>query len=805
MKSKKILMLVSGVCGLALICGVANKSFALITDLDEKRIIEDIEKMRHKSNASELLTEALCSYINNSEYSKEFRTYCLSVSVKCMDSKTLENLIKELPNGIDWCDYENDNFAYLFYRCASKINDGISESNSKTREFVNNVFNKGIGYLISNSFAPESFKNKSNVYKLGYLKSICTIGSEKLTNLENISISEISQKISKIKCEDLGTDQKVLLTYAKIPGEQQKTEGIKALKAITGDVKSVKDFEDFLKTEGNFGKEVLLQLARISEGQQEKTRIEALKAIIGGREFGEFLNDEKELGKEVLLQLARISEGQQEKTRIEALRAIIRGRDFGKFLEDEGNFGGKVLLQLAMIPHDSTEQLLALKAITGDVKSVKDFEDFLKTEGNFGKEVLLQLARISEGQQEKTRIEALKAIIGEGRDFGKFLEDEGNFGKEVLLQLARIPEGQQEKTRIEALRAIIRGRDFGKFLEDEGNFGGKVLLQLARISEGQQEKTRIEALKAIIGDVKGVKGFKDFLKTEGNFGKEVLLQLAMIPHDSTEQLLALKAITGDVKSVKDFEDFLKIEGNFGKEVLLQLARIPHDSKEQLLALKAIIGKRKFGDFLNDEKELGKEVLLQLARIPEGQQEKTRIEALRAIIRGRDFGKFLEDEGNFGGKVLMQLARIPHDSTEQISALEAVYKPKKLRLYYEKQIKTISNNILGNIMKKRSNENSNEDLVFRLNSMIKGSERRGQKKCCSRNQQFVGYNDGYYCVSEDEDKVSGSVNPNGSCNRLRINHRFTKSKSECIKKQDMGMARPRYRKKNDGSLLWSRQK
>ena len=540
MKSKKIVMLVSGVCGLALICGVANKSFALITNPVEKRIIEKIEEDRHKSNASELLTKDLCSYINNSEYSKEFRTYCLSVSVKCMDSKTLENLIKELPNGIDWCDYENDNFAYLFYRCASKINDGISERNIKTREFVNNVFNKGIGYLISNSFAPESFKNKSNVYKLGYLKSICTIGSEKLTNLENISISEISQKISKIKCEDLGTDQKVLLTYAKIPGEQQKTEGIKALKAI-------------------------------------------------------------------------------------------------------------------------------------------------------------------------------------------------------------------------------------------------------------------------IGDVKGVKGFKDFLKTEGNFGKEVLLQLAMIPHDSTEQLLALKAITGDVKSVKDFEDFLKIEGNFGKEVLLQLARIPHDSKEQLLALKAIIGKRKFGDFLNDEKELGKEVLLQLARIPEGQQEKTRIEALRAIIRGRDFGKFLEDEGNFGGKVLMQLARIPHDSTEQISALEAVYKPKKLRLYYEKQIKTISNNILGNIMKKRSNENSNEDLVFRLNSMIKGSERRGQKKCCSRNQQFVGYNDGYYCVSEDEDKVSGSVNPNGSCNRLRINHRFTKSKSECIKKQDMGMARPRYRKKNDGSLLWSRQK
>ena len=53
------------------------------------------------------------------------------------------------------------------------------------------------------------------------------------------------------------------------------------------------------------------------------------------------------------------------------------------------------------------------------------------------------------------------------------------------------------------------------------------------------------------------------------------------------------------------------------------------------------------------------------------------------------------------------------------------------------------NILGNIMKKRSNGNSNEDLVFRLNSMIKGSERRGQKKCCSRNQQFVGYNDGFF--------------------------------------------------------------
>ena len=583
MKSKKIVMLVSGVCGLALICGVANKSFALITNPVEKRIIEKIEEDRHKSNASELLTKDLCSYINNSEYSKEFRTYCLSVSVKCMDSKTLENLIKELPNGIDWCDYENDNFAYLFYRCASKINDGISESNSKTREFVNNVFNKGIGYLISNSFAPESFKNKSNVYKLGYLKSICTIGSEKLTNLENIS--EISQKISKIKCEDLGTDQKVLLTYAKIPGKQQKTEEIKALKAITGDVKSVEDFEKFLNYERKLGKE--------------------------------------ELGKEVLLQLARI-------------------------------------------PHDSEEQLSALKAIIGE------------------------------------------------RKFGDFLNDEKELGKEVLLQLARIPHDDTEQ--LSALKAIIGGRKFG-----------------------------------------------DFLKYEKELGKEVLLQLARIPHDSKEQLSALKAITGDVKSVEDFEKFLNDERKLGKEVLLQLAMIPHDSTEQLLALKAIIGE------------------------------------------GRDFGKFLEDEGNFGGKVLMQLARIPHDSTEQISALEAVYKPKKLRLYYEKQIKTISNNILGNIMKKRSNENSNEDLVFRLNSMIKGSERRGQKKCCSRNQQFVGYNDGYYCVSEDEDKVSGSVNPNGSCNRLRINHRFTKSKSECIKKQDMGMARPRYRKKNDGSLLWSRQK
>ena len=587
MKSKKIVMLVSGVCGLALICGVANKSFALITNPVEKRIIEKIEEDRHKSNASELLTKDLCSYINNSEYSKEFRTYCLSVSVKCMDSKTLENLIKELPNGIDWCDYENDNFAYLFYRCASKINDGISESNSKTREFVNNVFNKGIGYLISNSFAPESFKNKSNVYKLGYLKSICTIGSEKLTNLENISISEISQKISKIKCEDLGTNKKVLLTYAKIPGKQQKTEEIKALKAITGDVKSVEDFEKFLNYERKLGKE--------------------------------------ELGKEVLLQLAKI-------------------------------------------PHDSKEQLSALKAIIGK------------------------------------------------RKFGDFLNYERKLGKEEL-------------------------------------------------------------------------------------GKEVLLQLARIPHDSEEQLSALKAIIGERK----FGDFLNDEKELGKEVLLQLARIPGEQQktEGIEALKAIIGKREFGEFLNDERKLGKEVLLQLAKIPNDSTEQ--LLALRAIIRGREFGKFLEDEGNFGGKVLMQLARIPHDSTEQISALEAVYKPKKLRLYYEKQIKTISNNILGNIMKKRSNENSNEDLVFRLNSMIKGSERRGQKKCCSRNQQFVGYNDGYYCVSEDEDKVSGSVNPNGSCNRLRINHRFTKSKSECIKKQDMGMARPRYRKKNDGSLLWSRQK
>ena len=404
MKSKKILMLVSGVCGLALICGVANKSFALITDLDEKRIIEDIEKMRHKSNASELLTEALCSYINNSEYSKEFRTYCLSVSVKCMDSKTLENLIKELPNGIDWCDYENDNFAYLFYRCASKINDGISESNSKTREFVNNVFNKGIGYLISNSFAPESFKNKSNVYKLGYLKSICTIGSEKLTNLENISISEISQKISKIKCEDLGTDQKVLLTYAKIPGEQQKTEGIKALKAITGDVKSVEDFE-------------------------------------------KFLNNERKLGKEVLMQLARIPHDSKEQ--LSALRAIIRGRDFEKFLEYEGNFGGKVLLQLAMIPGEQqkTEGIEALKAIIGK----REFGEFLNDERKLGKEVLLQLAKIPHDSGEE--LSALKTIIG-GRDFGKFLEDEGNFGGKVLMQLARIPHDSTEQ--ISALEAVYK-------------------------------------------------------------------------------------------------------------------------------------------------------------------------------------------------------------------------------------------------------------------------------------------------------------------------------------------------------------
>ena len=804
MKSKKIVMLVSGVCGLALICGVANKSFALITNPVEKRIIEKIEEDRHKSNASELLTKDLCSYINNSEYSKEFRTYCLSVSVKCMDSKTLENLIKELPNGIDWCDYENDNFAYLFYRCASKINDGISERNIKTREFVNNVFNKGIGYLISNSFAPESFKNKSNVYKLGYLKSICTIGSEKLTNLENISISEISQKISKIKCEDLGTDQKVLLTYAKIPGEQQKTEGIKALKAITGDVKSVEDFEKFLNNERKLGKEVLMQLARIPHDDTEE--LSALKAIIGGREFGEFLNDERKLGKEVLLQLAKIPHDDTEQ--LSALKAITGDvksvEDFEKFLNDERKLGkeelGKeVLLQLAKIPHDDTEQLSALKAIIGG----REFGEFLNDERKLGKEVLLQLAKIPHDDTEQ--LSALKAITGDVKsveDFEKFLNDERKLGKEelgkeVLLQLARIPGEQQKTEGIEALKAIIGKREFGEFLNDEGNFGGKVLMQLARIPEGQQEKTRIEALRAIIRG----RDFGKFLEDEGNFGGKVLMQLARIPHDSKEQLSALRAIIRG----RDFEKFLEYEGNFGGKVLLQLAMIPGEQQktEGIEALKAIIGKREFGEFLNDERKLGKEVLLQLARIPHDSKEQ--LLALRAIIRGRDFGKFLEDEGNFGGKVLMQLARIPHDSTEQISALEAVYKPKKLRLYYEKQIKTISNNILGNIMKKRSNENSNEDLVFRLNSMIKGSERRGQKKCCSRNQQFVGYNDGYYCVSEDEDKVSGSVNPNGSCNRLRINHRFTKSKSECIKKQDMGMARPRYRKKNDGSLLWSRQK
>ena len=53
--------------------------------------------------------------------------------------------------------------------------------------------------------------------------------------------------------------------------------------------------------------------------------------------------------------------------------------------------------------------------------------------------------------------------------------------------------------------------------------------------------------------------------------------------------------------------------------------------------------------------------------------------------------------------------------------------------------------------------------------------------------FVDYNDGYYCVSEGGGQVSGSVNPNGSCNKLRINHYFTKSKNEYIKKRERGMA------------------
>ncbi len=57
----------------------------------------------------------------------------------------------------------------------------------------------------------------------------------------------------------------------------------------------------------------------------------------------------------------------------------------------------------------------------------------------------------------------------------------------------------------------------------------------------------------------------------------------------------------------------------------------------------------------------------------------------------------------------------------------------------------------------------------------------------KNPHYPIYKKGYYSVSENGDKVEGPFNVGGTVNRMRINHYFTKSKEEYIKKMNRGKA------------------
>ncbi len=50
-----------------------------------------------------------------------------------------------------------------------------------------------------------------------------------------------------------------------------------------------------------------------------------------------------------------------------------------------------------------------------------------------------------------------------------------------------------------------------------------------------------------------------------------------------------------------------------------------------------------------------------------------------------------------------------------------------------------------------------------------------------------YEPEYYCVNEDSKKIFGPFNPGCSYKKLRINHYFSKSQNEYIKKKDRGLA------------------
>ena len=253
---------------------------------EELNWIYEIEHKRHYLKSHPKLYEELCSKLQKNirgPHSINFRMYCLSIAVKIMEDDKLRDLIHSLQE-TDLDPYLRDftprsgssGYVHLFYRCIDKCRS----SDVVVNNFAVSIVRQGIDFLKRDGLSTENFGNYDSISKLYILKSICALASNNITTEDDKAL--LLDKIGKIKhllvvpC-DAEINCKILLTYAKIPGDMNKQ--LEALDAIFGYISRERDFTVVAGTKE--GLDALLAYANIPVRGGEGNRLRALDAIFG--------------------------------------------------------------------------------------------------------------------------------------------------------------------------------------------------------------------------------------------------------------------------------------------------------------------------------------------------------------------------------------------------------------------------------------------------------------------------------------------------------------------------------------------
>ncbi len=515
-------------------------------------------------------------------------------------------------------------YACLFYRCIDKCISSDGEVRSFAERIVNQGidFLKRDG-LSTEKF--KNYDGISKLYILKSICAITsnniTTKNNSAALLEKIGKIEYSDLVVHRRYKEI--NRKILLTYAKIPVRDDgvRREQIGALEAIFGDISGQHDFsvaraanEEELKS--NFdsiartkeGLDALLAYAKIPGEHQKTSGLKALEAIFGNM-LGETdfsvarSADEgklrskfdtiatKEGGIDALLAYANIPVRGEEENRLRALYAI-----FGDILGQRGirvasaderglvrgfstiagtKEGRDALLAYAKIPGDMNKQLEALGAIFGDILRQPDFSVASAAEGEM-MEKFGRIAGTKEGRDALLAYANIPVPIDRVREYQRraldaiFKELGGHFtvvagtkeGRDALLAYAKIPGEHQKTLGLMALNAIFQKLGGGNFdtiaRYKEGRDAllayAKILVPSDRVREDQRR-----ALYAIFGSIlrqpdfrvkETIEKYPEFLSdifsdiAGTKEGLDALLAYARIPVEGSQEsrIAALEAV-----------------------------------------------------------------------------------------------------------------------------------------------------------------------------------------------------------------------------------------------------------------------